>query len=135
MNRDDEADVAMDDEEKRGNMSNKPEKFKCKTKYMTGGSTTCSRAQIPLCMGCIINEKIDEYEEWLRASMPSVEEICKGIQGELLPFADGEWRNEFPKDDWKWDNKNIKKLSGMAGKAIHELYEKALNTKYKGEKW
>lgn len=49
-----------------------------------------------------------------------VEKIEKIVNTELLPFADGEWREEFPKDNYKWDSETIKTHSKRVATAIAE---------------
>ena len=53
---------------------------------------------------------------WLTKKMMGIEDK---IAKNLLPFADGEWRKDFP-DNWKWDEDTLKRLSKMIANAIRK---------------
>lgn len=71
-------------------------------------------------------DKCDEFERYVKAtpSKPSVEEIEKAVNTEILPFADGEWRKEHPKDGYKWDEETIKTHSKRIAQALHSKFSK-----------
>lgn len=50
--------------------------------------------------------------------LPNEDEISNIIFRNLSPFADAKWRENYPKDNWKWDEKTIKTLSKMVAKVL-----------------
>jgi len=68
--------------------------------------------------GCIegSNERRSEDILWIAKKMMGLEDK---ITKNLLPFADGEWRKDFP-DNWKWDEDTLKRLSKMIANAIRK---------------
>lgn len=51
------------------------------------------------------------------------EKIVKSILETFLPFADHEFRKEFPHDGWEWNHNNIEKLTSMASDQILSIIE------------
>jgi hypothetical protein len=48
----------------------------------------------------------------------SEEEIAKIATEEMLPFAEGPWRKDFPKDNWKWGEEEIKALGKQIARSL-----------------
>lgn len=54
------------------------------------------------------------------------ERVIELVVETILPFADGEWRKDFP-DNFEWNEKNIRTLSILVGCELEDFINSEIN--------